>query len=178
MVKYGLLGYPDFFAWLEEHGQAVLDGDEDARRHAIKTSCEAKAKIVAGDERETGQRALLNLGHTFGHAIETVKGYGEWLHGEAVAAGMVIALELSHQLGWLNHTDVERLKCLLQQVNLPISPPADISTEQLLDTMQLDKKVVDGKLRLILLRAIGHAVITEKVSCGQIRQAIAATTSN
>jgi 3-dehydroquinate synthase len=176
VIKYGLISDRDFFQWLEQYHHQLLLGEPKVIAEVIERSCQNKASVVAKDEKETGIRAILNLGHTFGHAIETIKGYGEWLHGEAVAAGMVIASELSHQLGWLSHNDVDRVKRLLQYVNLPISLPNDISPEQLLETMQLDKKVVNGNLRLILLRAIGHAIIAEKVSYNQIRQAIAAAT--
>ena len=156
----------------------MLLGDSDTLAEAIERSCQNKASVVTKDEKEMGIRAILNLGHTFGHAIETIKGYGEWLHGEAVAAGMLIAVRLSHQLGWLDHHDVERVKNLLKRVNLPVSPPADVSPKQFLEVMQLDKKVIDGRLRLILLKAIGHAVITEEASDNQIKQAISVSTAS
>ena len=176
VVKYGLIADKDFFEWLEKNCRSLLAGECISIAEAIERSCRNKASIVAKDEKEAGIRAILNLGHTFGHAIETLKGYGAWLHGEAVAAGMVVALELSHQLGWLAGTDVTRLKSLLQQMNLPLSLPADITGEQLLETMQLDKKVVDGRLRLVLIKAIGHAVITDDASRQQILAAVAAST--
>ena len=172
VIKYGLIADQAFFEWLEQHYETLLEGEPDIMSEAIERSCRNKALVVAKDEKEAGVRAILNLGHTFGHAIETTKGYGEWLHGEAVAAGMVIAAELSHKMGWLTRTDVDRLKQLLKKVNLPISPPTDISVSTFLETMQLDKKVVNGKLRLVLLKNIGHAVITEKVSNQQIQKAI------
>lgn len=175
VIKYGLIADSDFFDWLERHHRRLLSDDPEIMAAAIERSCRNKASVVAQDEKETGIRAILNLGHTFGHAIETITGYGQWLHGEAVAAGMAIALELSQRLGWLVRADVDRLKRLLQQVDLPIAPPGDISADQLLDTMQLDKKVIDGNLRLILLKGIGNAVITEAVSRQQIREAIVAT---
>ena len=172
VIKYGLIADKAFFEWLEQHYELLLAGEPSIMSEAIERSCRNKALVVGKDEKEAGIRAILNLGHTFGHAIETIKGYGEWLHGEAVAAGMVIAVELSHKLGWLTRADVDRLKYLLKQVNLPISPPKDISVNQFLETMQLDKKVVNGKLRLVLLKKIGHAVITEEASNHQIQKAI------
>ena len=178
VIKYGLIADSNFFQWLEQHHRLLLSSDPDTLAEAIERSCQNKASIVAKDEKETGIRAILNLGHTFGHAIETIKGYGEWLHGEAVAAGMAIAVTLSHQLGWLDHHDVERVKNLLSSVNLPVLPPADISPKQFLEVMQLDKKVIDGRLRLILLKAIGDAVITEEANDNQIKQAISASTAS
>jgi 3-dehydroquinate synthase len=127
---------------------------------AIERSCSNKAQVVAQDEREGGIRAILNLGHTFGHAIETAQGYGNWLHGEAVAAGMCLAARLSAQLGWLPEAEVRGLETLLQRANLPTRPPDDMNAAQFLELMARDKKVIDGQMRLVLLRDIGNAVVT------------------
>ncbi len=160
VIKYGLIHDADFFAWLERNMSALKQRDKDMLAYAIEISCRTKAAIVAADERESGQRALLNLGHTFGHAIETGLGYGNWLHGEAVAAGMHMATDLSARHGWLPAADVERLDALLLQAGLPVRPPAELDAAQFTRLMAVDKKVVDGGLRLVLLRAIGHAVVT------------------
>ena len=160
VIKYGLIHDADFFNWLEQNIGALKARDKQALAHAIERSCAIKAEIVAADERESGKRALLNLGHTFGHAIETGTGYGNWLHGEAVAAGMVMAADLSARHGWLAQTDVERTAALLRQANLPVAPPPEMSEQQFLDLMAVDKKAVDSGLRLVLLKAIGTAVLT------------------
>ncbi len=161
VIKYGLIGDYDFFEWLESHLDALLARDPPTLRYAIRRSCEDKAAVVAADELEqSGQRALLNLGHTFGHAIETGMGYGAWLHGEAVGCGMVMAAEMSHRLGWLNQADVERIRDLLGRARLPISPPPQMSSERFRQLMAVDKKVLGGRLRLVLLRSIGQATVT------------------
>ncbi|HUT41112.1 MAG TPA: 3-dehydroquinate synthase [Gammaproteobacteria bacterium] len=160
VIKYGLIHDADFFTWLEQNIGALKARDKQALAHAIERSCAIKAEIVAADERESGKRALLNLGHTFGHAIETGTGYGNWLHGEAVAAGMVMAADLSARHGWLAQTDVERTAALLRQANLPVAPPPEMGEQQFLDLMAVDKKAVDSGLRLVLLKAIGTAVLT------------------
>lgn len=167
VIKYGLIADAEFFAWLEAKMPALLAKDVEALSYAIRRSCEIKADIVAQDERESGVRAWLNLGHTFGHAIEAAQGYGNWLHGEAVAAGMVMALDLSVRLNWLAAEDCERLVRLLQQADLPVRAPA-IPTEQFLRLMAGDKKVLDGQLRLVLLRGIGEAVVTAEVPHQQV----------
>ena len=128
--------------------------------YAIETSCQSKANVVSADEKEQGQRALLNLGHTFGHAIETGMGYGEWLHGEAVATGMVMAAKMSSLLGWLSDTDVAKIETLIIDAKLPVKAPDKISPDQFSDLMSVDKKVIDGVLRLVLLKSIGHAIVT------------------
>ena len=132
---------------------------------------------MASDERESGIRAILNLGHTFGHAIETAQGYGNWLHGEAVATGMVLAADLSERLGWISAAEVATLRSLLQQVHLPIRPP-NMSVEQFLDLMAVDKKVLDGQLRLVLLKGIGEAVISKDVSADKLRDCLLAATAD
>ena len=160
VIKYGLIYDAEFFSWLEEHVPAIMSRDKAVLATAIERSCAIKAEIVALDERESGMRALLNLGHTFGHAIETGTGYGNWLHGEAVAAGMVMAADLSARHGWLDHSDVERTAAILKQANLPTAPPASMDQRQFMDLMAVDKKVIDGGLRLVLLKTIGKAVVT------------------
>ncbi len=160
VVKYGLIRDPAFFDWLEANRTRLLARDADALAEAIERSCRNKAEVVAADERESGQRALLNLGHTFGHAIEAGMGYGAWLHGEAVAAGMVLAAELSARLGWLDAEDVQRTRALLAGFALPVDPPTALGTERWLALMAVDKKVQAGQLRLVLLRGIGHAAVT------------------
>ena len=164
VIKYGLINDPEFFAWLEENMQQLLDRDKQALAWAIQRSCENKAAIVAADEREQGQRALLNLGHTFGHAIETGMGYGNWLHGEAVAYGMLMAAEMSAALGWIDNNKVTRIRRLIQQAQLPISPPDNMRAEDFRRLMAVDKKVIDGTLRLVLLKDIGQAVVTADFS--------------
>lgn len=157
VIKYGVIEDEQFFAWLEDNIEQLLQRNSEALIYAIEHSCRCKADIVAADERESGKRALLNLGHTFGHAIETGTGYGNWLHGEAVAAGMVMAAELSARHDWLAADDVERLRRLLLQARLPVEPPAEISSQQFLDLMAVDKKAVDGGIRLVLPDRIGAA---------------------
>ncbi|MBK1647749.1 3-dehydroquinate synthase [Rhabdochromatium marinum] len=168
VVKYGLIRDPAFFAWLESRADALLARDAAVLMEAIERSCRNKAEVVEADEREQGQRALLNLGHTFGHAIEAGLGYGEWLHGEAVAAGMVMAAELSRQLGWLEAPSVERIRALLERLGLPVAPPAALASDRLLELMAVDKKVQAGVLRLVLLKGIGTALVTRDLSAAQI----------
>ena len=160
VIKYGLIRDLPFLGWLEANMDGLLARDGDLLGYAIERSCVNKAEVVAADELETareGGRALLNLGHTFGHAIETGMGYGEWLHGEAVAAGIMMAVELSHRLGWLPVADVARVRALLQRARLPVKG-ADLGAARYLELMSHDKKVVAGNLRLILLKALGNAV--------------------
>jgi 3-dehydroquinate synthase len=161
VIKYGLIGDALFFQWLEENLGRVLRRDVNALSYCIRRSCENKAAVVAADEREqSGQRALLNLGHTFGHAIETALGYGVWLHGEAVGCGMIMALRLSHRLGWLCAADLARACNLIERTHLPTQPPRAIKSKRLLELMSSDKKAIDSELRLVLLRGIGQAVVT------------------
>lgn len=160
IVKYGLLGDEEFLAWLEQNMPALMAREPDALAYAVRRSCHNKAKIVARDEREGGIRAWLNLGHTFGHAIEHSLGYGEWLHGEAVAAGMCMAADMSQRLNWISVADVARTQALLEAANLPIRPPQKMTAEQFLSAMAVDKKVLDGQLRLVLLKSLGEAVVT------------------
>ncbi|MEZ5564106.1 MAG: 3-dehydroquinate synthase [Gammaproteobacteria bacterium] len=159
VVKYGLIADAELFAWLEKQTDALLRREPAALGHIIRRSCELKAEVVAQDEHERGRRALLNLGHTFGHAIELLSGYGEWLHGEAVAAGTCMAAEFSARLGKLSTADVERIRQLFRRVHLPVSPPP-AEPGQFLAAMGMDKKVLAGEIRLVLLDRIGHARIT------------------
>ncbi len=171
VIKYGLIRDECFLLWLEENMEALLGRDAAALVYAIERSCMNKADVVAADEHECGQRALLNLGHTFGHAIETAMGYGEWLHGEAVAVGMYMAADLSARLGWLETTDVTRVARLLERANLPVKGPR-ISIEKMKDLMAVDKKVLDGQIRLVLLKAIGDAVVTDEFDAELLDQTL------
>jgi 3-dehydroquinate synthase len=161
VIKYGLIGDVEFFVWLEQNLDKLLQRDPQALAYAIERSCADKARVVAADEREAGSRALLNLGHTFGHAIETGVGYGVWLHGEAVAAGMCMAADLSRRLGWLTLEEFERIEKLLRRARLPTRAPNTLSGAQLREFMSVDKKVEAGKLRLVLPKGLGHALITQ-----------------
>lgn len=160
VIKYGLICDEPFLAWLEQKMDRLLALDAEALTEAIERSCQAKARVVGADERESGLRAILNLGHTFGHAIETHMGYGVWLHGEAVAAGTVMALEMSTRLGWISPAERDRGIRLLQRAGLPVVPPGGMGPEHFLEHMAVDKKVLDGQLRLVLLNRPGEAVIT------------------
>lgn len=161
VVKYGLICDEPFYRWLQEQMPRLLAREEATLAEAIERSCANKARVVAADEREGGVRAILNLGHTFGHAIETAQGYGEWLHGEAVATGMLLALELSARRGWVPSQEVADLRQLLQAMQLPVDPPEGMNPAQFLDLMGRDKKVIDGQLRLVLCRAVGEACIVD-----------------
>ncbi|MFP4147162.1 MAG: 3-dehydroquinate synthase [Halorhodospira sp.] len=159
VVKYGLIRDPGFFDWLEAHADPLRRGDPQALAEAVAASCRNKAEVVAADEREAGMRALLNLGHTFGHAIETFTDYSAWLHGEAVAAGMCMAARMSVHLGWLSPEGLHRTEALLQRFGLPTQPPS-IPESRFRELMSVDKKNRGGQLRLVLLRGIGDAVVT------------------
>ncbi|MBK8322120.1 MAG: 3-dehydroquinate synthase [Betaproteobacteria bacterium] len=173
VVKYGVIHDAAFFEWLEKHLDALLARDPAALIHAIHRSCEVKAEIVALDERESGLRALLNLGHTFGHAIETVQGYGEWLHGEAVAAGMAMAARFSVRLGRLDEADAARLEAFLVRAQLPTAPPR-MEPGAWLEAMGRDKKNESGRITLILLDAIGRARIEKATPAGELEAFLAA----
>lgn len=173
VIKYGLIRDLAFFEWLEANMEKLRARDPEALTHAIECSCRNKAEVVAEDETETGVRALLNLGHTFGHAIEAGLGYGEWLHGEAVAAGMVMAAELSRRIGWLSQADVARTAALLRRAGLPVRGPV-LGADRYMALMALDKKVASGKLRLILLEALGKGVIRDDAPETEVRAAIEA----
>ena len=161
VVKYGLLGDAEFFAWLEGNMEALLARAPQALLHAIERSCACKARMVAADEREQGARALLNLGHTFAHAIETEQGYAQWRHGEAVGCGMALAADLSARMGWLAAADAERAVALIARAGLPVLLPPELAPERLRAHMGRDKKNRAGQVRLVLLRAIGRAELCE-----------------
>lgn len=168
VIKYGLINDAEFFDWLEANMTGLVARQFELLAQAISRSCQDKADIVAADEREMGVRALLNLGHTFGHAIETGCGYGVVLHGEAIAIGMAMAADLSERLGWLDMTTVERIKAVLTAAGLPVTVPAEMTAERFMDLMAVDKKVQDGAIRLILLKAIGQAVISDDYPPAQL----------
>ena len=172
VIKYGLIRDTPFFNWLEANMTKLMALDPDALNYAIYRSCENKAEVVIADEHENGERALLNLGHTFGHAIENAMGYGVWLHGEAVAAGTIMAADLSYRMGWINAEDIQRIKCIFSAAKLPIEPP-DLGYERYLDLMGLDKKVVDGKIRFVLQQGIGKSVITSDYDKQLLQQTLA-----
>ncbi|MEQ6340175.1 MAG: 3-dehydroquinate synthase [Gammaproteobacteria bacterium] len=174
VIKYGLIRDPAFFDWLELNMDKLLARDTQALVYAIERSCANKAEVVALDEREGGVRATLNLGHTFGHAIETGMGYGAWLHGEAIGAGMCMAARMSARLGWLSEADVTRIETLIRRARLPLQSPAGLDTARFIELMGVDKKVQDGKIRLVLLKAIGEAVVTDDFPPGLLREVIEA----
>ncbi|MCW8944334.1 MAG: 3-dehydroquinate synthase [Sedimenticola sp.] len=161
IIKYGLIGDPDFFCWLEQKMDGLLEREHALLAYAIERSCKDKAAVVAADEREAGNRALLNLGHTFGHAIETGVGYGEWLHGEAVGAGICMAADLSRRLGWLDDSDQRRIESLIKKAGLPVYPPESLDADRMLALMSVDKKVLESKIRLILMNKLGYSVVTD-----------------
>lgn len=161
VIKYGLIRDAEFFEWQEKNMEALLARDPAVLAYAIKRSCENKAEVVSLDEKESGLRATLNLGHTFGHAIETGFGYGEWLHGEAVAAGTVMAVDMSYRLGWIDDSIVNRVNNILKRAKLPTAPPDVMTVDMFKSVMAVDKKVADGLLRLILLKGpLGNCVFT------------------
>jgi 3-dehydroquinate synthase len=173
VIKYGLVADAGFLAWLEKELPALLALDPAALAHAIRRSCEIKAEIVAEDEREHGRRALLNLGHTFGHAIETAAGYGEWLHGEAVGVGMLLAADLSRRLGWIGEADLVRVRELLVRAGLPVTAPP-IGAARALGLMGMDKKVLAGRIRLVLLASLGAGVVSGDYPADALQSTLAA----
>jgi 3-dehydroquinate synthase len=173
VIKHGLALDADFFQWLEQNIDKLLARDRGALAHAVRRSCELKAAIVAADEREAGARALLNLGHTFGHAIEAGTGYGTWLHGEAVAAGMVMAAELSLRLGSIDGKDVLRIRQLVSRAGLPVKAPP-LRPEELVALMSVDKKAAKGVTRFVVLDRIGAARLRADVEENAVRAAIVA----
>ena len=170
VIKYGAIADLEFFDWLEENIGDLLGRNPDALAYAIQRSCELKAEVVADDEREAGRRAILNYGHTFGHAIENSVGYGEWLHGEAIGAGMLMAAELSG----IGDDEVTRLKNLIEAAELPASPPA-IGAEKMMSAMKMDKKVQAKQIRFVLLRALGDAYVTSDYDAGRLDQILKKT---
>ncbi|EHG0200128.1 3-dehydroquinate synthase [Salmonella enterica subsp. enterica serovar Napoli] len=173
VIKYGIILDADFFTWLEGNLDALLRLDGPAMAYCIRRCCELKAEVVAADEREAGLRALLNLGHTFGHAIEAEMGYGNWLHGEAVAAGIVMAARASERLGQFSSADTQRIIALLERAGLPVNGPCEMSTQDYLPHMLRDKKVLAGELRLVLPLAIGKSEVRGGVSHEVVLSAIA-----
>ncbi|MCZ6890158.1 MAG: 3-dehydroquinate synthase [Gammaproteobacteria bacterium] len=173
VIKYGVIFDSAFFGWLEEHVDALVARDEGALIEAVKRSCEIKAEVVRVDERETGLRAILNFGHTFGHAIEALTNYRVYLHGEAVAIGMVLAVDTSVRMGWLDSASAARIRALIARAGLPVDPPV-IAAETMFTTMGMDKKVVDGKLRLILAKDIGAAVVTDATPTATVMETLEA----
>jgi 3-dehydroquinate synthase len=171
VIKYGLLGDAEFLSWLEANMAKLVARDHDALAYAVQRSCEMKAEIVSQDEKETGVRALLNLGHTFGHAIEAGLGFGTWLHGEAVGAGMVLAAALSHELGWISQADLERTIRVMEAAGLPTIAP-NLGLEAWLEHMSHDKKVEAGRLRFVLLKALGQAEIVDNVPLEQLQKVL------
>jgi 3-dehydroquinate synthase len=174
VIKYGLIRAPDFLTWLESSIAELLDLDQEALAEAIYRSCACKAEVVALDEREGGLRAILNLGHTFGHAIETFAGYGHILHGEAVGTGMMMAADLSARQGWITGEDRDRAIRLITSARLPSLAPADMTPEDFLNLMAVDKKNVDGKLRLVALHGLGQAVVTDEAEPGHLHDTLTA----
>jgi len=175
VIKYGLIRDADFFDWLETNMSALMALDTAVVSYAVYRSCQNKAEVVVADEHEQGERALLNLGHTFGHAIENAMGYGVWLHGEAVATGTVMAADLSLRMGWLSVAQIARIKTIMQAAKLPIDAP-DLGADEYLRLMQLDKKVADGRIRLILQQDIGKAVMTADYDAEKLKQTLSLAT--
>ncbi len=174
VVKYGLIRDMDFFVWLESNMERLLARDPEAIAIAVHRSCENKARVVHEDEKEGGIRAILNFGHTFGHAIETAQGYGAWLHGEAIAAGMVMATELSRRMGWVSEDDKQRVVSLLERCQLPVWAPKSIDRQTFMSLMSVDKKVLDGTLRLVLLKSLGDAIVTTDFDPAYLRSLLSA----
>ena len=172
VIKYGLLGNADFLAFLQNNIQSLMQRDTDLIIQSVYQSCTDKANIVAQDELESGKRALLNLGHTFGHAIENTLGYGVFLHGEAISVGMLMAAKLSQLTGDLSHQDVDQVQDLLEKSNLPVSVDGKISASEFLSAMSVDKKVIDGNIRLILMKKLGEAYISDCYQKEQLDQVI------
>ena len=173
VIKYGLIGNEEFFDWLSKHSKELLGLNYEYLSETVHICCEAKANIVSADEKESGARALLNLGHTFGHAIETASGYGKFLHGEAVAIGMVMAADLSKRLGSLGSTEARKIRQVLEiDFGFSVIPPDEITANRYLELMSSDKKVEEGKIRFILLKAIGAAFIEHQVNEEILRETL------
>jgi len=173
VIKHGFILDLEFVGWLEANTARLLARDRVALEHAVRRSCELKAQVVAADERESGLRAILNFGHTFGHAIEAGVGYGEWLHGEAVATGMVMAAELSVRAGTLRREEADRLKALIASAGLPVEGPA-LPVDRYLELMQMDKKAAGGRVRFVLLEGLGRAVLRGELETRLVCESIAA----
>jgi 3-dehydroquinate synthase len=177
VIKYGLIMDLPFLEWLEANMDLLIARDATALAYAVTRSCENKANVVAADERESGERALLNLGHTFGHAIEAGLGFGTWLHGEAVAAGSILAARLSERMGLLNADDVQRISRLFRRAGLPVEAPS-LGPDRYLELMAHDKKVENGRLRLILLQSLGKAFVTSDFDSRDLREVVGGATAN
>jgi len=174
VIKYGFIYDEAFLSWIEANINALNACDSKALAEAVYRSCEIKAEVVAQDEREGGIRAILNLGHTFGHAIETDQGYGTWLHGEAVGAGMWMAADLSNRIGWVSDDELLRVEAVLKAAHLPCKPPASMSPDRFRELMSVDKKVLNGKIRLVLLKQLGEAIVTEDFASELLDQTLEA----
>jgi 3-dehydroquinate synthase len=172
VIKYGLICDAGFFSWLEAHLGELLAGEASALAHVIRRSCEIKAEIVGRDERETADRALLNLGHTFGHAVESATGFTQWLHGEAIGAGLVMAARMSRESGYLTSEDLDRVTRLIARAGLPTHVPG-VKPEVALEHMRIDKKVQAGRIRLVLMRGIGSAFVTGEYSETALQRTLA-----
>ena len=172
VIKYGLIGDYEFFQWLEKNMASLLGRSQKDLVFAIERSCLNKARIVAGDERETGERALLNFGHTFAHAIETATHYSSWLHGEAVAVGMLMAADLSARLKDISLTDLDRIAAMIDSSSLPNIPPSGVSPDQFIAHMSVDKKVKQGNIRLVLLRALGQAYLSDDYPASKLNETL------
>ncbi|MFV1982647.1 MAG: 3-dehydroquinate synthase [Thiohalomonadales bacterium] len=178
VIKYGLIRDADFFIWLEQNTDKLLQRDPKTLTYAIDVSCQIKAQVVSEDEHESGVRAILNLGHTFGHAIENGMGYGNWLHGEAVAAGMVMAADLSCRMGKINNVELKRITALISAARLPTHAPDEISVTQFLELMAVDKKVIAGQLRLVLLTSLNYAIVTNEFDTELLHETLEQVRSN
>ncbi|PHS61532.1 MAG: 3-dehydroquinate synthase [Thalassobium sp.] len=174
VIKYGLICDPAFYQWIKENIAALMAREPKALAYAIERSCQDKAEVVAQDETESGIRAILNLGHTFGHAIEAHQGYGQWLHGEAVGTGMLMAADLGWRMGRVSSEELRELRSLLQASGLPVVGPLNMSADDYLSRMQVDKKVLDGRIRLVLLQRIGEAYMTSEVPKDLLTQTLLA----
>jgi 3-dehydroquinate synthase len=174
VIKYGAIRDVEFIGWLEGNLDRIQSLDPAVMSHLVKRNCEIKAEVVSADEREEGVRAILNLGHTFGHAIETAMGYGVWLHGEAVAAGCIMAADLSFRMGMLSQAECKRLKALVAAAGLPVCPPEEITPEQFTDLMKMDKKASAGRIRFVLLDGLGTATLVDRVDPAALQETLSA----
>jgi 3-dehydroquinate synthase len=172
IIKYGLIHDAKFFKWLEQNITKLMARDSDIIAQAILVSCQTKANIVSIDERESGIRAILNLGHTFGHAIEATMGYGNWLHGEAVATGMVMAVDLSYRQQWIDNSLKQRTIDLLKKANLPVNSPTNMTVDQYMSAMSIDKKVINGTIQFILLKGLGEAIVTSDYNPALLKETL------
>ena len=177
VIKHGVIRDPEFFTWIEANIERLIARDAEALMHAVVRSCQIKAEVVGADERESGVRAILNFGHTFGHAIESGLGYGQWVHGEAVAAGMVMAADLSARAGMLSKAESERIRSLIARAGLPVAGPPSLAPDRYLDLMAIDKKASRGKIRFILLERPGFAVLRGDLPEMMIRETLLACTA-